>query len=477
MRVVFFFAHPSPPHEPFALARAQESFPCSGKAPGRIIGKGGATIARIQDATGARVDVLRDERVCVVSGPPAAVAAAVAQAKLVASEGDGPPGPWSDRDGARSVRRGDEGGDFAERVVPCSGLGPGRVIGKGGATVKRLQEDFGVRVDVRAEDGQCFVSGAGAENVDACAAEVARIIEEGDGYVPVGYEEGGNFGDARSDAPRFAGFDPTRARSMGSSSSQTLETLAFRTELEIGRIIGRGGATVRAIEEDTGARVQVDKRTLECVVSGSEAAVASAARTIRRVAEEGFGGAVRRIPCGGSEGLIIGPGGARVRALAARTKARIDVEKVSEFHSECVIRGNPDAVAEAADAVERALAEEGGFSGGFDERGGRHGAYERGGGDDRYAYDDRERPRRRGYDASPRDAAEEYRRPRDDAYSYDASRDEAYSSYDDANRRRRRFPEDRGGRGGGGRGGGGRPRGWSDRGGGDRGDRYADGWD
>ena len=231
--------------------------------------------------------MLRDERVCVVSGPPAAVAAAVAQAKLVASEGDGPPGPWSDRDGARSVRRGDEGGDFAERVVPCSGLGPGRVIGKGGATVKRLQEDFGVRVDVRAEDGQCFVSGAGAENVDACAAEVARIIEEGDGYVPVGYEEGGHFGDARSDAPRFAGFDPTRARSMGSSSSQTLETLAFRTELEIGRIIGRGGATVRAIEEDTGARVQVDKRTLECVVSGSEAAVASAARTIRRVRRGG----------------------------------------------------------------------------------------------------------------------------------------------------------------------------------------------
>jgi rRNA processing protein Krr1/Pno1 len=415
--------------------------------------------------------VLRDERVCVVSGPPAAVAAAVAQAKLVASEGDGPPGPWSDRDGARSVRRGDEGGDFAERVVPCSGLGPGRVIGKGGATVKRLQEDFGVRVDVRTEDGQCFVSGAGAENVDACAAEVARIIEEGDGYVPVGYEEGG-FGDgdvrSRSRAPRFAGFDPTRARSMGSSSSQTLETLAFRTELEIGRIIGRGGATVRAIEEDTGARVQVDKRTLECVVSGSEAAVGAASRTIRRVAEEGFGGAVRRIPCGGSEGLIIGPGGARVRALAARTKARIDVEKVSEFHSECVIRGNPDAVAQAADAVERALAEEGG--GGFDERGGRYVAYERGGGD-RHAYDDRERPRR-GYDAYPRDAAEEYRRPRDDAYS----RDEAYASRDDAARRRRRFPEDRGGRGGGGRGGGGRPR-WSDRGGGDRGDRYADGWD
>ena len=37
-----------------------ESLPCAGKEPGRVIGKGGATINRIQDETGARIDVLRD---------------------------------------------------------------------------------------------------------------------------------------------------------------------------------------------------------------------------------------------------------------------------------------------------------------------------------------------------------------------------------------------------------------------------------
>ena len=46
---------------------ATESIPCSGKEPGRIIGKGGQTINRIQDDTGARIDILRDEQQCVIS--------------------------------------------------------------------------------------------------------------------------------------------------------------------------------------------------------------------------------------------------------------------------------------------------------------------------------------------------------------------------------------------------------------------------
>jgi hypothetical protein len=55
------------------------------------------------------------------------------------TEGDGPPGPWSDQGQAREVRQGAHGGDFTEEIIPCSGLGPGRVIGKRGATVMRLQ--------------------------------------------------------------------------------------------------------------------------------------------------------------------------------------------------------------------------------------------------------------------------------------------------------------------------------------------------
>jgi transcription antitermination factor NusA-like protein len=53
------------------------------------------------------------------------------------------------------LRRDDDGtGEFMEEIVPCTGLGPGRVIGKRGATVTRLQEETGARIEVVADDGQ-----------------------------------------------------------------------------------------------------------------------------------------------------------------------------------------------------------------------------------------------------------------------------------------------------------------------------------
>lgn len=109
---------------------AKEVIPCSGKEPGRIIGRGGVTINRLQEDTGARIDILRDEQQCVISGEKNAVAAALSAVRLVMSEGDGPPGPWSDEGAAKEVRQGlIQGGDFVEEIVPCTGLGPGRVIG------------------------------------------------------------------------------------------------------------------------------------------------------------------------------------------------------------------------------------------------------------------------------------------------------------------------------------------------------------
>ena len=429
------FAHPHPhPHPPAPLpspSLIQESLPCAGKEPGRVIGKGGATINRIQDETGARIDVLRDERRVVISGPPDAVRRAVSTVRIVMAEGDGPPGPWSDRGPAREVRRGEMGGDFVEETVPCVGLGPGRVIGKRGATVNRLQDETGARIEVRAEDGRCFVSGT-SEQVAAAVEAVRRIIEEGDGYVPVGYDADGV----------FEGFDPSRARGGGAGAGAVEQTVQFRSELEVGRIIGKGGATVRHIEDETGARIQVDKRLMECVVTGGPEEVRRAVRMCQRVADEGFGGAVRVVPCTGAEGAVIGPGGQRVRRIAADTKARIDIEKVDEYESECVIRGSPDAVAAAADVVERLVEEErrknaGGF--GFDERD-RTGGFDRGR-DDSYYRDDR----------AYYDEREEAGYYRDERGYYD-EREEAGYRRDDRGGRGRGRGGGRGGSRGGGRG-------------------------
>ena len=62
--------------------------PCSGKAPGRVIGRGGATVNRIQDSTGASIDIRREDETCVISGSASAVTAAVAEVRLIIAEGD-----------------------------------------------------------------------------------------------------------------------------------------------------------------------------------------------------------------------------------------------------------------------------------------------------------------------------------------------------------------------------------------------------
>ena len=169
----------------------------------------------------------------------------------------------------------------------------------------------------------------------AAAEAVRRIIEEGDGYVPAHISAAGGSNDTRSD----------------DDEGKVEEIVPCTSGLAIGRVIGKQGSTVMRIEEETGARLQLDQRLLECVITGYPEQVEAAARRVRQVMSEGEGGNVVRIPCTGSEGLIIGPRGSRVRRIAADTKARLSVEKVSDIASECLIQGSPQAVAMAADIV------------------------------------------------------------------------------------------------------------------------------
>ena len=80
--------------------------------------------------------------------------------------------------------------------------------------------------------------------------------------------------------------------------------------------IGKGGSAVRVIEEETGTNIQVDKRMLECVVSGP--AGEPPRRASCQIMQEGSTAAMLRVNCTGFEGAIIGPGGKRVRSIAGR---------------------------------------------------------------------------------------------------------------------------------------------------------------
>lgn len=135
-----------------------------------------------------------------------------------------------------------------------------------------------------------------------------------------------------------------------------METVQCRSEQEIGRVIGRGGSTVERIQAETGTKIQVDSRTLCVDVKGRERDVREAVRIITLVTQEGFGGSVERVPCTGSEGAVIGPKGARIRAIAKETRARLEVQVSEDGDAECVIRGSPPEVAAAAARVRELVA-------------------------------------------------------------------------------------------------------------------------
>ena len=178
-------------------------------------------------------------------------------------------GGW-DRDRHHAYRRGDDREERdrdgpsprvkveAEETIACRGH-EGRLIGKGGATIVRLRRETGARIEIAKGSGSCVVSGS-AEQVAAGAAAVRRIIADGDGR---------GLGPGRMHQPEH---------------EETIPCAGLE-----GRIIGKGGATINKLHADTGARINIDKGSGECVVSGTVAQVMAAVAAVRRVMEEGNG--------------------------------------------------------------------------------------------------------------------------------------------------------------------------------------------
>lgn len=136
---------------------------------GRIIGSRGSQISDVRQQSGARVSVEKLEDCCKVqiSGTSAQVERARGMVRGLAEEGD------------RGLRRGD-----AEDLMEVPQSMVGRVIGKGGDTIQRLQRDSGARIDVNAKAGDpCPVRISG--NRDAVARArylINEVLDRGNLY-------------------------------------------------------------------------------------------------------------------------------------------------------------------------------------------------------------------------------------------------------------------------------------------------------
>ena len=135
------------------------------------------------------------------------------------------------------------GGDMVSREIECPPSVVGRVIGKGGEVIRAIQNITGVRVflnqDLPPEQNRIVSVTGQRAGVEQAEQLVHEVMEQG----------------AR-------GASNVLARAAG-PTHQTVDC----PKHSIGRVIGRQGTTIKALQTVSGARVQIDQSTEPCKIT------------------------------------------------------------------------------------------------------------------------------------------------------------------------------------------------------------------
>jgi len=266
---------------------------------GTIIGRGGENIRKVQDQSGARVDMEKGSGVVKISGSKAAVAKAQ---ELIADLLD----PKYD---AKDFM------DVGMDGVPV-------IVGKGGSNIKRLQQESGAKIDIERGLGSvCAMYGTEE------AVKKARALIE--------------------------------AQLRDAKYSETVECPASA----IGAVIGKGGETIRSIQEDSGARVNVERDPPSVRLSGAKDSVTKARKLVEAVlAKEAKGKELPKghivetvdIPKF-AIGSIIGKGGTSIAALQESSGAKVDIQRETDSAK---VSGPKESVAKAIKSIKETVAKQ-----------------------------------------------------------------------------------------------------------------------
>ncbi|GAB1286210.1 Far upstream element (FUSE)-binding protein 3 [Apodemus speciosus] len=209
-----------------------EEFKVPDKMVGFIIGRGGEQISRIQAESGCKIQIASEssgipERPCVLTGTPESIEQAKRLLGQIVDRCRNGPGFHNDIDGNSTIQ---------ELLIPASKVG--LVIGKGGETIKQLQERTGVKM-VMIQDGP-LPTGADKPlritgdpfKVQQAREMVLEIIRE---------KDQADFRGVRSDFTSRAG---------GGSIEVSVPRFV------VGIVIGRNGEMIKKIQNDAGVRIQ-----------------------------------------------------------------------------------------------------------------------------------------------------------------------------------------------------------------------------
>jgi len=119
----------------------------------------------------------------------------------------------------------------------------GKILGRKGETVKVIERDSSTKVEVDKATGKLEIYGR-----KECRDKALELVLAEVSFAKVA----GEGGEVLKDQPRFKPAD-------GTASDLPPPTKLFVKDREAGRVIGRGGETVREIMEKTGADIKVQK--------------------------------------------------------------------------------------------------------------------------------------------------------------------------------------------------------------------------
>uniref|UniRef100_A0A8C9WS13 KH-type splicing regulatory protein n=1 Tax=Scleropages formosus TaxID=113540 RepID=A0A8C9WS13_SCLFO len=220
----------------------QEMMIPAGKA-GLIIGKGGETIKQLQERAGVKMILIQDgsqepnmDKPLRIIGEPYKVQQAREMVQEILRERDHP--GFGDRN-----EYGSRMGGGMDLPVPRHSVGV--VIGRNGEMIKKIQNDAGVRIQFKPDDGQ------GPDKVahimgppDRCE-HAASIIQD------------------LVQRPPGSGMPPGgrgRGRGPGNWGPPGGEVTFSIPSHKCGLVIGRGGENVKAINQQTGAFVEISRQ-------------------------------------------------------------------------------------------------------------------------------------------------------------------------------------------------------------------------
>ncbi|XP_077680979.1 far upstream element-binding protein 1 isoform X2 [Eretmochelys imbricata] len=335
---------------------------------GFIIGRGGEQISRIQQESGCKIQIAPDsgglpDRSCMLTGTPESVQSAKRLLDQIVEKGRPTPG----------FHHGDGPGNAVQEImIPASKAG--LVIGKGGETIKQLQERAGVKM-VMIQDGP---QNTGADKPLRITGDPYKVQQAKEMVLELIRDQGG-FREARNEY----------GSRIGGNEGIDVPIPRFA----VGIVIGRNGEMIKKIQNDAGVRIQFkpdDGTTPDRIaqITGPPDRCQHAAEIITDLLRSvqagnpggpGPGGRGRGRGQGnwnmgppgglqefnfivptGKTGLIIGKGGETIKSISQQSGARIELQRNPPPNADpnmklFTIRGTPQQIDYARQLIEEKI--------------------------------------------------------------------------------------------------------------------------